>query len=211
MFPPNRLQGSPFNMFYPKPNVELPSSMDAVRKTPPRPNTVRLPHQPDMKISPPTAEEASSHLRPSPARPTPLTFPSLHSSVASHLSSSNNNNNNSVSNNNTNNNGLSHLNMETSNQKISNLQNHQNRKSVERNDNHHGNLTRHNSSRGSDFHSSEDDESPIEIVLPIKEEQKNESNDSFQSRKRPLDDKSEEPLSPQIKVRRQKSHANEEF
>jgi Zinc finger, C2H2 type len=207
MFPPNRLQGSPFNMFYPKPSVEMPSSLDAVRETPPRPNTVRLSHQPDMKISPPTAEEASSHLRPSPARPTPLTFPSLHASVASHQSSNhNNNNNNSISNNN--NNGVSHL--ETSNQKIGHQQNHQHRKSVERNDNH-GQTTRHNSSRGSESHSSEDDESPIEIVLekPIKDEHKNESNDSFQSRKRALDDKSEEPSSPQIKVRSHQERLDE--
>lgn len=66
------------------------------RNTPPR---HMLPTQPNsMKISPPTAEEASNHLRPSPARPIPINLQV--SQALNGINHTNNNNHNHKSNHN---------------------------------------------------------------------------------------------------------------
>lgn len=67
MFPNSPAQAPAFPMLFPQQHT-LDRERD--RKTPPR---QLPPAQPSsMKISPPTAEEASNHLRPSPARPIPI-------------------------------------------------------------------------------------------------------------------------------------------
>lgn len=75
-----------FSLLFPKQNEMNQSDSGSMldRKTPPR---VPL-HQQINKISPPTAEEASNHLRPSPARP-----PSTHTnfSVQNHLNNNTSN------------------------------------------------------------------------------------------------------------------------
>lgn len=83
------------------------------RKTPPSSNRHLNISTHGMKVSPPTAEEASSHLRPSPARPMPLNFQPILSTL-NHHNSINNNNNNSLNNNNYNNNNNSSSNHNTS-------------------------------------------------------------------------------------------------
>ncbi|XP_058453179.1 histone-lysine N-methyltransferase PRDM16-like isoform X2 [Malaya genurostris] len=109
IFPPNPAQASQFPLsFFPKPN---PSPMEMDRKTPsPRHlNLMAQYGQQAMKISPPTAEEATNHMRPSPARPIPVNFNSIPSmtstpiqtgaaaastTTSSALAAFNNNNNN---------------------------------------------------------------------------------------------------------------------
>ncbi|XP_053692643.1 transcription factor hamlet-like [Sabethes cyaneus] len=78
IFPPNPAQAAQFPLpFFPKP---VPSgAVEMGRKTPSprRLNMMEQYGQQTMKISPPTAEEATNHLRPSPARPIPVNFNSI--------------------------------------------------------------------------------------------------------------------------------------
>lgn len=98
IFPPSPAQAPHFPLLFPKPNVDLPT-LEADRKTPPRLNLSQshLQHN-NMKVSPPTAEEATNSLRPSPARPLPLSIQNLTSIKIEKNSSSINNNNNSTNN-----------------------------------------------------------------------------------------------------------------
>uniref|UniRef100_A0A182J1M9 C2H2-type domain-containing protein n=1 Tax=Anopheles atroparvus TaxID=41427 RepID=A0A182J1M9_ANOAO len=82
MFPPTPGQAHQFPLpFFPKPPGALAGmSLEPERKTPSPPSRDHLGlfeaaygHQ-SMKISPPTAEEATNPLRPSPARPIPVNF-----------------------------------------------------------------------------------------------------------------------------------------
>lgn len=75
MFPSSPAQAPAFPMLFPQPNLDINSD----RNTPPR----HMTSQQSIKISPSAAEEASSHLRPSPARPIPISL---------HQQSINNNN-----------------------------------------------------------------------------------------------------------------------
>lgn len=75
MFPSSPGQAPAFPMLFPQPNLDINSD----RSTPPR----HMTSQQSIKISPSAAEEASSHLRPSPARPIPISL---------HQQSINNNN-----------------------------------------------------------------------------------------------------------------------
>lgn len=96
MFPNSPAQAPAFPMLFPpQHNLDMPPaiSSDRDRKTPIRQSN----HQSSMKVSPPTAEEASNHLRPSPARPIPI---SLQQQQSSNNHKSNNNNNNDNTNNN---------------------------------------------------------------------------------------------------------------
>lgn len=98
MFPNSPAQAPPFPMLFPPHhNLDIPPAIaaerDRERKTPTRQSH----HQSSMKVSPPTAEEASNHLRPSPARPVPI---SLQPQQSSNNHKSNNNNNERANNNN---------------------------------------------------------------------------------------------------------------
>lgn len=96
---PNMFSPSPqqqFNLLFPpKPNIDIQSN-DKDRRTPPQRHhhhnmNMSMQHQQNsMKVSPPTAEEASNHLRPSPARPIPM---NPNHSIST-MNNNNNNNNN---------------------------------------------------------------------------------------------------------------------
>ncbi|XP_037042458.1 transcription factor hamlet-like isoform X4 [Bradysia coprophila] len=75
MFPSSPAQAPAFPLLFPQPNLDMNND----RNTPPR----HMTSQQSIKISPSAAEEASSHLRPSPARPIPISL---------HQQSINNNN-----------------------------------------------------------------------------------------------------------------------
>ncbi|EDS31468.1 conserved hypothetical protein [Culex quinquefasciatus] len=78
IFPPNAAAQAPqFPMpFFPKP-TQPTAPIEFDRKTP-SPRLLLDPYnQHTMKISPPTAEEATNPLRPSPARPIPVNFSSI--------------------------------------------------------------------------------------------------------------------------------------
>lgn len=68
MFPNSAAPAPPFPMLFQQQQQQ--HNLDRDRKTPPRHLPPTQPNS--MKISPPTAEEASNHLRPSPARPIPI-------------------------------------------------------------------------------------------------------------------------------------------
>ncbi|XP_058814809.1 transcription factor hamlet isoform X2 [Topomyia yanbarensis] len=77
IFPPNPTHASQFPLsFFPKPNP-TPIEMDRKTPSPRHLNLMEQYGQQTMKISPPTAEEATNHLRPSPARPIPVNFNSI--------------------------------------------------------------------------------------------------------------------------------------
>lgn len=102
MFPNSPAQAPAFPMLFPPQQHALERSFSAGRKTPTR----QIPPSQDnsIKVSPPTGEEASNHLRPSPARPVAI-------SVQHH---NNNNNNNTNNNNNSSKNGNERYNNGTS-------------------------------------------------------------------------------------------------
>lgn len=66
MFPPN--PASHFPLLFSKPNLPSEPAEVVERKTPPR-VPISTSQQSGVKISPPMGEEASNHMRPSPARP----------------------------------------------------------------------------------------------------------------------------------------------
>lgn len=74
MFPNNGGQVPGFPMLFPSAQHALERQVQSDRKTPSR----HLPQDSSMKISPSTAEEASNHLRPSPARPIPISLRNKH-------------------------------------------------------------------------------------------------------------------------------------
>lgn len=91
MFPNSPAQAPPFPMLFPpQHNMDIPPNVaadrDHDRKTPTRQST----RQSSMKISPPTGEEASNHLRPSPARPVPLNLQNQQQSANSYKHNNNN-------------------------------------------------------------------------------------------------------------------------
>lgn len=74
IFPPSSAQAPHFPLLFPKHSFEMPS-MDMVdRKTPTKPSMTQS-HSNGRKLSPPTADEAN--MKPSPARPTPLSIQNL--------------------------------------------------------------------------------------------------------------------------------------
>lgn len=89
MFPNSAAQAPPFPMLFPTVQHTLERTMHSNdRKTPVR----QLSHDSPVKVSPPTGEEASNRLRPSPARPIPINLQHQNGSNQH----SNNNNNNSL-------------------------------------------------------------------------------------------------------------------
>lgn len=73
IFPPSSSQAPHFPLLFPKHNFEMPS-MDVIdRKTPTK---LTMNHN-GRKLSPSAADEASSNMKPSPARPTPLSIQNL--------------------------------------------------------------------------------------------------------------------------------------
>ncbi|XP_011493491.2 transcription factor hamlet isoform X3 [Aedes aegypti] len=77
IFPPNPAQAPQFPLpFFPKP-APAPVELERTTPSPRHVNLMEQYGQQTMKISPPTAEEATNHLRPSPARPIPVNFNSI--------------------------------------------------------------------------------------------------------------------------------------
>ena len=76
MFPSSPSQASHFPLMFSKP--EMPP-LESDRKTPPRLSLAQSlqQHHNVMKVSPPTGEEATNNLRPSPARPIPMNLQGL--------------------------------------------------------------------------------------------------------------------------------------
>ncbi|XP_055546888.1 transcription factor hamlet isoform X2 [Wyeomyia smithii] len=78
IFPPNPAQAPQFPLpFFPKPVSAGTVEMERKTPSPRHLNIMEQYGQQTMKISPPTAEEATNHLRPSPARPIPVNFNSI--------------------------------------------------------------------------------------------------------------------------------------
>ncbi|XP_031634878.1 histone-lysine N-methyltransferase PRDM16-like isoform X2 [Contarinia nasturtii] len=86
---PNNAAQAPFPLLFPHPlDRPMPESKTPVR-------SLSSTQDGSIKVSPPTAEEASNHLRPSPSRPIPISIGMQHS-----LKNHNNNNNSSKKNSN---------------------------------------------------------------------------------------------------------------
>lgn len=96
MFPSSPSQASHFPLMFSKP--EMPS-LESDRKTPPRLSLAQSlqQHHNVMKVSPPTGEEATNNLRPSPARPIPLNMQGL-SGMTTKAEKNHINNNSSINN-----------------------------------------------------------------------------------------------------------------
>lgn len=76
IFPPTSAQAPHFPLLFPKHNFEMPS-MDMVDRKTPTKLSMTQSHNNGRKLSPSTADEASSNMKPSPARPTPLSIQNL--------------------------------------------------------------------------------------------------------------------------------------
>jgi hypothetical protein len=90
IFPPSPAQAPHFPLLFPKHSFEMPS-MDVVdRKTPTKLSMTQSHHHNNNghKLSPSQADEASTNMKPSPARPAPL---SIHNLINKHDKNINNN------------------------------------------------------------------------------------------------------------------------
>lgn len=76
IFPPSSAQAPHFPLLFPKHNFEMPSLDIVDRKTPTKLSMTQS-HNNGHKLSPSQADEASTNLKPSPARPAPLSIQSL--------------------------------------------------------------------------------------------------------------------------------------
>ncbi|XP_055636879.1 transcription factor hamlet isoform X2 [Toxorhynchites rutilus septentrionalis] len=76
ILPPNLAPQFPMS-FFPNPAPANPAEHERKTPSPRHMNFMDQYGQQTMKISPPTAEEATNHLRPSPARPIPMNFNSI--------------------------------------------------------------------------------------------------------------------------------------
>jgi hypothetical protein len=76
IFPPSSAQAPHFPLLFPKHNFEMPSMEHVDRKTPTKLSMTQS-HNNGHKLSPSQADEASTNMKPSPARPAPLSIQNL--------------------------------------------------------------------------------------------------------------------------------------
>lgn len=76
LFPPNPAQAPHFPLLFPKHSFDMPS-MDVVDRKTPTKLGMSQSHNNGHKLSPSQADEASTNMKPSPARPAPLSIQNL--------------------------------------------------------------------------------------------------------------------------------------